>query len=337
LLLAILVTGATGFLGGVLVRHLIENENISPKDIRFLVRDFEDYKDLVDLGAKPFIGDLGDTETLKGIMKDISIVYHNAAIIINEAAPPDVIMKVNYEGTITLVDEFMKSNLAEKFVFASSFEVYGFKYPKYPINEEYKKNPANSYQLSKWKCEQYLYEKFLENGLNYTAIRNSLIIGPRDIVTSFRVCQGLIEKKIPYLGKGTNEFSMVDVRDSTRAMIKSVKESNSKGKAYNVRSFDVNQRDYFNYYSEACNIPYPEKKFPYWLAYLFAWFKEKTTPKDQEVLITRTRVDRYCNTRLLDASKIEQEINFKPIHIDAKKVITDSVNWLIENNYLKLT
>ena len=50
--MVILVTGATGFLGGVLARHLINDEGIKAKDIRFLVRDFEDYQDLVNLGLQ---------------------------------------------------------------------------------------------------------------------------------------------------------------------------------------------------------------------------------------------------------------------------------------------
>jgi nucleoside-diphosphate-sugar epimerase len=316
---------------------LIEHENIPPKDIRFLVRDFEDYKDLVDLGCQPFIGDLIDPKSLKGITQDITTVYHNAAIVINEAASPEIMMKVNHYGTIALVEDFMKSNSTEKFVFASSFGVYGFNFPKYPITEEYKINPANAYQESKWESEKYLQAKFQENGINYSAIRNSLIVGPRDIVTSPRVCQGLIEGNIPYLGKGKNLLSMVDARDSSRAMIKTAKDSNAKGQAYNIKSFDISQRNYFNFYSEACNIPYPKKKYPCWVAFLFAWFKELTTPKDQEVLITRTRVKRYCNTRLFDTSKIEQELNFKPLHTDSKKVISESVSWLVENKLLKLT
>jgi nucleoside-diphosphate-sugar epimerase len=332
--MVILVTGATGFLGGVLVRYLIEEEGIKAKDIRFLVRDFEDYQDLVKLGVKPFIGDLGDPNSLKGIMKDVSTAYHNAAIVINEAVTPDVMMKVNHTGTVTLVEEFLNSNASEKFVFASSYGVYGFKFPKYPITEDYKKNPANAYQLSKLKSEEYLQTKFHENDLNYTAIRNSLIVGPRDVLTSLRVCQGLMNQKIPYIGNGKNSFTMVDARDSSRAMIESARNLNSKGKAYNVKSFDINQRDYFNFYSDACKTPRPEKKYPYWLAYLFAWFKEKTTPKDQEVLITRTRVDRYCNTRLFDDSKIRKELNFKPLHTDSQRVIQESVDWLFENNYL---
>lgn len=332
--MVLLVTGATGFLGGVLVRHLIKEENIEAKNIRFLVRDFEDYQDLIKLGTKPFIGDLEDPNSLNGIMKDVTTVYHNAAIVINEAVTPEVMMKINYIGSNKLVDEFLNSNAAEKFVFASSFGVYGMKFPKYALTEEHKKNPANAYQTSKLKAEEYLQSKHKENGLNYSAIRNSLIVGPRDIVTSLRVCQGLMDKKIPYLGKGNNDFSMVDARDSSRAMIECVKNPASKGKAYNVKSFDITQRDYFNYYSDACKTSRPNKKYPYWLAYLFAWFKEKTTPKDQEVLITRTRVDRYCNTRLLDDSKIRKELNFEPIHTDSKKVIQESVDWLFENKFL---
>jgi nucleoside-diphosphate-sugar epimerase len=176
--------------------------------------------------------------------------------------------------------------------------------------------------------------KYQENNLNYTAIRNSLIVGPRDVLTSLRVCQGLMNKKIPYIGKGKNTFTMVDARDSSRAMIESAKNPKSKGQAYNIKSFDINQRDYFDFYSDACKTSRPDKKYPYWLAYFFAWFKEKTTPKDQEVLITRTRVDRYCNTRLLDDSKIRKELNFVPIHNDSKKVIQESVDWLFKNNYL---
>ena len=332
--MVILVTGATGFLGGVLVRHLIEEEGINGKDIRFLVRDFEDYQDLVKLGTKPFIGDLEDSNSLKGIMKDVTSVYHNAAIIINEAVTPEVMMKVNYIGTTTLVDEFLNSNTSEKFVFASTFGVYGFNFPKYPITEEYKKNPQNAYQITKLKAEEYLQAKHIENDLNYTAIRNSLIVGPRDVVTSLRVCQGLMNKKIPYIGNGKNSFTMVDARDSSRAMIESIKNPNSKGKAYNVKSFDINQKEYFDFYSDACKTSRPEKKYPYWLAYLFACFKEKTTPKDQEVLITRTRVNRYSNTRLFDDSKIRKELNFVPIHTDSKKVIQESVDWLFENKFL---
>lgn len=335
--MVILTTGATGFLGGTLVRNLISNEGYNPNEIRVLVMPDENIDDLLELGVKPFVGDLRFPSTLKGIMKDVSVVYHNAALVVNDIFSREEIMRVNREGTVVLAEEFLKENTTEKFVFASSFGVYGYAFPKYPVAEDYPKRPINNYQESKLLAEEDLFRLHLENGLNITAIRNSLILGPRDKVTSLRVSQGLLNGKISYIGKGTNKLSIVDARDSSNAMILSTKKSISKGKAYNVKSYDITQNEYFNYYSEACGGCFPQKRYPYWLAYSFAWLKEISTPKDKEVLVSRTRVNRYHSTRMLDSTKIQQELDFKPIHSDSRKSINDAVSWLKENNYLDLS
>ncbi|HUT82958.1 MAG TPA: NAD-dependent epimerase/dehydratase family protein [Candidatus Bathyarchaeia archaeon] len=334
--MTILVTGVTGFLGSVLIRELIHNESFVGKDIRILAMPHENVDVLKKMGIDIFVGDLRDKNSLIGIMKDITTVYHNAAIIVNEAVSREEMMLINYQGTVALAEGFLKEKAAEKFVFASTLGVYGMKYPNYPVPESGPIKPANNYQESKYLAEKYLLDLAETNGINTSAIRNSLILGPGDTSTSPRLARGLLDGKIPYLGKGTNRFSMVDARDSSRAMILTTKKPNSKGEAYNVKSFDINQKDYFDYYAEACNNCYPQKQYPYWLAYLFAWLKEKTTPKGQEALITRTRVKRYGSTRLLDTTKIEQTLGFKPKYTDPKIVIKDSIDWLCKNNYLAI-
>ncbi|MFW9923618.1 MAG: NAD-dependent epimerase/dehydratase family protein, partial [Candidatus Thorarchaeota archaeon] len=218
---------------------------------------------------------------------------------------------------------------------ASTLGVYGFKYPKYPVSETHRINPANNYQESKFLAEQYLMSLNKEQGIDTSAIRNSLIVGPRDTVTSIRVSQGLLNGQISFIGNGNNTFSMVDARDSSKAMILCSKLPQSKGQAYNVKSFDVSQNDYFNYYASACGGCYPKRRIPVPIAKTFAWYKEKTTPKGKEVLVNRTRVDRYTNTRLLDTTKIETELGYKPDHGNPEEVIKESVEWLYNNNYLK--
>lgn len=332
--MSILVTGITGYLGSVLVKELLESGEFTGKDIRILVKKGRDVSKWEKEGIEVFRSDLRDRESLKGIMKDITTVYHNAAIIVNESVSREEMMAVNYYGTIALAEEFLKEKTTEKFVFASTFGVYGMKFPKHPVKEDSPKKPENNYQETKYLAEKHLHDLTATNGLNVSSIRNCLILGPGDISTSPRVAKGLMENKIPFLGKGTNLFSAVDARDSSQAMILTTKKPIAKGQAYNIKSFDINQRDYFNFYAKACNNAYPTKHYPCWLAYIFAWFKEKTTPKGQEVLITRTRVNRYCLQRILDTTKIEQELGFKPQHTDAEKVIFESINWLKENNYL---
>ncbi|MBN1328237.1 MAG: NAD-dependent epimerase/dehydratase family protein [Candidatus Heimdallarchaeota archaeon] len=332
--MTILVTGITGYLGSVLVKELLESGEYTGKDIRVLVKKGRDVTEWENLGVEVFRGDLKDKKSLTGIMKDITTVYHNAAIIVNEAVSREEMTLVNYQGTIALAEEFLKEVTAEKFIFASSFGVYGMKFPNYPIKEDSPKKPANNYQETKYLAEQYLHNLYDTQGLNVSSIRNCLILGPGDISTSPRLVRGLLAGKIPYLGKGANRLSMVDARDSCKAMILTTKKPVSKGQVYNIKSFDIKQRDYFNFYAKACNNAYPKKYYPCWIAYLFAWSKEKTTPKGKEVLITRTRVNRYCSTRLLDTTKIENELGFKPQHTNPEIVINETIDWLKKNNYL---
>ncbi|MCK5184321.1 MAG: hypothetical protein KAQ95_08445, partial [Candidatus Heimdallarchaeota archaeon] len=50
--------------------------------------------------------------------------------------------------------------------------------------------------------------------------------------------------------------------------------------------------------------------------------------------LTRYRVMRYGNTRILDISKIKKDLAWEPKYTDGKKVIQESVNWLNEHNYI---
>ncbi|MFW9924947.1 MAG: NAD-dependent epimerase/dehydratase family protein, partial [Candidatus Thorarchaeota archaeon] len=115
--MTVLVTGATGFLGGVHLRKLMNEEGYSGKDIRILAMEHENIDEYKSMGVEPFIGNLQFPETLQRIMKDITTVYHIAAIVVNEAVNREVMMKVNFEGTKELANQFLKEESTEKFVF----------------------------------------------------------------------------------------------------------------------------------------------------------------------------------------------------------------------------
>ena len=169
--MVVLVTGATGFLGGVLIKKLLKDEKLTGKDIRVLALKDECCIDLEEQGIEIFRGDLQHLGSLKGLLKDITIVYHNAAIVISESVTREVMMKVNFHATIDLAKEFLKEETSKKFVFASSFGVYGMKYPVYPITEEYRKNPQNLLPL----CERFDNQKSQKKiGENFKPIPQSV-------------------------------------------------------------------------------------------------------------------------------------------------------------------
>ena len=68
------VTGATGFVGGVLVKKLRQHGN----EVHASVRNPDKAKDLQDLGVKLFKGDVTDKESMRAAMQGVDGVYHVA-------------------------------------------------------------------------------------------------------------------------------------------------------------------------------------------------------------------------------------------------------------------
>src|SRR5262245_35932249 len=63
----ILVVGATGFVGGMITRTLLQQA----RPVRILVRRGSDYQPFVDAGAEPSLGDLKDPTSLAAALHGI--------------------------------------------------------------------------------------------------------------------------------------------------------------------------------------------------------------------------------------------------------------------------
>jgi dihydroflavonol-4-reductase len=122
----ILVTGATGFLGGAMARHWAAQGLVSPGDARVvaLVRDPRSSRAarLSQFGIDLAPGDLRRPESLIAAARGCDLVFHAA----NEmrVRRREAIWAVGVEGTQALF-EAARSSGASQFLFTSSFAVYG--------------------------------------------------------------------------------------------------------------------------------------------------------------------------------------------------------------------
>lgn len=104
------VTGATGFLGGRLVRQLVEKG----WTVRALHRSPADAARLRALGADPVKGDLDDVSALRVRMAGARVVFHAAALF-KMWAPRDAFERANVEGTRNVIAA-AKAEGIERFV-----------------------------------------------------------------------------------------------------------------------------------------------------------------------------------------------------------------------------
>lgn len=109
----ILVVGATGMLGGMITRRLLEQG----KQVRILVREGADYQALVDAGAEPVFGDLKDRASLDAAMRGVETVLTTA----NSArrGGEDNVRTIEFEGNRNLIDAAKDAGV-QHFVFTSA-------------------------------------------------------------------------------------------------------------------------------------------------------------------------------------------------------------------------
>ncbi|WP_194813824.1 NAD(P)-dependent oxidoreductase [Nocardia sp. XZ_19_385] len=113
----VLVTGASGFLGGALVRRLVADRE---HEVSILVRRTSNLADLGDARdqVKLVYGDLSDPDSLIAATSGIDVVFHSAARV-DERGTRDQFWAENVTATERLL-ESARRNGAARFVFISS-------------------------------------------------------------------------------------------------------------------------------------------------------------------------------------------------------------------------
>jgi len=157
-----LVTGATGLLGGWLVRHLLSLN----ADIVCLVRDWVPQSELIRANliehVKVVRGDICDTALLERILGEyeIEMVFHLAAQTIVGIANrnPVSTFNTNIGGTSMLLEACRRSPKVKSIIIASSDKAYG-QQAKLPYDESTPLQGKHPYDVSK-SCADLIAQSY---------------------------------------------------------------------------------------------------------------------------------------------------------------------------------
>ena len=206
----VLVTGATGFVGGNLVRTLVDRGY----DVRALVRRNSNTLALENLGVEEALGDLRDRESIAKALKGCQGVFHCAAMYTFWSRDPSEVYRVNVEGTKIIFEEAERAGV-ERAVYTSTVSTIGL--PKKGLGTEdtqlQPKDLVGHYKKSKYLGEQEALAA-ASNGLPVVVVNPAAPIGPWDVkpTPTGGIVLDFLRRKLPvYISTGMNVIDVEDV------------------------------------------------------------------------------------------------------------------------------
>jgi len=176
-----LVTGGGGFIGSNIARALLERGD----SVR-VVDDFSTGREvnLEGVDVEVVRGSIEDRDTVDRAMRDVEVVFHQAALpsVKRSVDDPGRTHAVNATGTLNVLDAARAAGV-RRFVYASSSSAYGDT-PVLPKREDMVPSPLSPYAVSKLAGEHYCKAFTKVYGLECVALRYFNVYGPRQDPTS---------------------------------------------------------------------------------------------------------------------------------------------------------
>lgn len=315
--MTVLVTGASGFIGAHLAKHLLErnHEVISIKhDVKpMTTAKLLDIEDKISWAQ----GDILDETFLKRIVADYEVeqIYHLAALPLVRVGTRTTIpiFQTNIMGTCNILEAAKEQHLSGyeiSTLHMSTDKVYGDS-GEIPYTENMPLKALNSYEASK-ACADIISRCYNKSfGLRTVIARSCNIFGEADlnsrlIPNSIKSC---LQGRSPIIFKGiTYVREFIYIKDACEALITLMDNINkTSGQAYNIGSgYHFNQEQAINEILKH----FPKLKGVY-----------RTPPPYTRVEIPFQR---------LDTSKIQRELGFKA-KVSFQEGLERTMAWYREN------
>ncbi|WP_017295910.1 NAD-dependent epimerase/dehydratase family protein [Geminocystis herdmanii] len=229
---AILITGATGFVGQVLCQHLIKNND----QVYATIRNINSREKLPrEINTIP-INSITESLPSESLEKIEVMIYLAARVHqMNDRSPSaiEAYREINTYAPISLAKDAIKNGV-KRFIYLSSIKVNGEGTVNTPYKEDDIVNPMDPYGQSKWEAEQELFKLAQETDLEVVIIRPPLIYGAQ-VKANFLQLMKIIDKGLPLpLGAINNSRSLVYVGNLIDAILTSIHHPNAKNQTFIV-------------------------------------------------------------------------------------------------------
>jgi dihydroflavonol-4-reductase len=326
-----LVTGATGHIGNVLVRKLLEQG----EKVRALVWRGEDTRPLDGLDVEKIEGDVLDLSSLWEPFRGVHGVFHLAGVISILPGADPFVRRVNVDGTKNVLRAALESGI-QKLIYTSS--IHAIKRVEAGIIDESvgydPDNPYGEYDRSKAQATMEV-QKAAQAGLEAATVCPTGVIGPYDFRGSMMgtvIHAAAVRKPMLYVD---GAYDFVDVRDVADGLIRAAKHG-KRGESYILSGQRISVRYLLETVREITGRNFFQMKIPFDLARFAAYFTPlyyrlaqvtpRFTPYSLEVLQSNSYISHEKATR---------ELGYQPRAL--YESIGDTVRWFLESANRRIT
>lgn len=325
----VLVTGATGFIGGHVAAELLR----SGYSVRALVREGADRRNIAGLDIKVVTGDLRDRASLDRALAGCDYLCHVAAAYTFWAPDPQAIYETNVHGTENVLAAARAAGV-KKVVYTSTESTIGIERNGCLGTEaafanashlpgDYKRSKFVAEQLALWMCRE---------GLPLVVVNPTTPVGAGDVkpTPTGQVIVDYLRRQMPaYVNTGLN---LVDVGDVARGHVLAL-ERGRCGERYILGNRNLSLREIFGTLEDLTGLPAPRVRLPLWVAlsagYASQFIADRVTHRPPRIPLAAVKVARHV--RHMDCSKALRELGLPQTPVE--EALQRAVDWFRQNGY----
>lgn len=318
----VLVTGATGFIGGRLARRLAAEEGAR---VTGAGRRLERSRRLEEHGLELARADLLDRERIRELVRGRDVVFHAAAWM---GGDPAQAHRVNVEATEDLVRAAAETGV-DRFVHVSSIAVYGRPETRI-VDETHPLAPdaRSAYGRTKTRGEIAAREAARAGDLELAVVRPAMVYGPRSRIWTLKIFRMACAGRPLLIGDGTGHFHPAYVDDVVDALVRCATSPAAAGEAFNVVDEPVTWREYVGHHAALCGRE--PRSIPVWLAKLVA---AADRIPGLDLPLDGTRVAMATEPFVFPSRKARERLGWEP-GVPLEEGLRRAEAWLREEGHL---
>jgi dihydroflavonol-4-reductase len=323
------VTGATGFVGGHVVREIVA----AGADVRLLIRSTSPTANIEGIPGERIVGDLRQPETFRKALAGCDVVFHVAADYRLWTSDPQGMYCCNVEGTREIIRLAQQSGV-RRVIYTSSVATMGFSSNGHLADENSPvelSDMIGHYKRSKFQAEQVALEAG-RSGADVVVVNPTTPVGERDIkpTPTGRIIVDFLKRKFPaYVDTGLN---VVDVLEVARGHVQAMEEGKS-GERYILGGENLSLKQILDKLAALTGLSSPKVRLPYAMALATGVVDTAVTGlmlrREPRVTIDAVRMGR--KKMFVSSAKAERDLGWKVVPVD--NALQRAVKWFRGHGY----